>query len=216
MTEAGEIHSRAWIPPSIHNAGEFDFPLLILITYLADYFFFIVDYIFLSFFFISFLFFSFFSYLERPSFDGMTDGDDGTNVGESFSQVIEVTVNILESVVTGPFHSMTWRVYLQDYLRGCTFGVLGRDVKIFRSVDSETWTLGLIDRSDWFFTNKCSNETRLELFWINEAGCARMRLTPKLPRATDTVHASYRITKRTRTWIFTWPDRDSLPPSVTS
>lgn len=216
MTEAGEIHSRAWIPPSIHNAGEFDFPLLILITYLADYFFFIVDYIFLSFFFISFLFFFFFfvpweAFLRRNDRwwrrnkrrgkfqPGNRDNRECPRVDGNWSI---------------PFDDLTG--IPSRLFRGCTFGVLGRDVKIFRSVDSETWTLGLIDRSDWFFTNKCSNETRLELFWINEAGCARMRLTPKLPRATDTVHASYRITKRTRTWIFTWPDRDSLPPSVTS
>lgn len=151
------------------------------------------------------------TYLERPPFDRVTDGDDRTNVGESVSQVVEVSVNVLESVVTGPFHSMTWRVYLQDYS------------EVARSVSlDETWKYsapwiqrrGLIDIRLIFFSINSMFKRKIELFWIDEAGYARKSLTPKLPRATDTVHASYRITKRT--WIFTWPDRDSLPPSVTS
>lgn len=208
MTEAGEIHSRAWIPPSIHNAGEFGFPLLILITYLADYFFLFIA---LPVFFFLLCIVRKNTYLERPPFDRVADGDDRTNVGESVSQVVEVSVNVLESVVTGPFHSMTWRVYLQDYS------------EVARSVSlDETWKYsapwiqrrGLIDIRLIFFSINSMFKRKIELFWIDEAGYARKSLTPKLPRATDTVHASYRITKRT--WIFTWPDRDSLPPSVTS
>lgn len=79
------------------------------------------------------------TYLERPSFHGMANRDDGTNVGESISQVIEVSVDVLESVVTGPFHSMTWRVYLQDYPEVARPVSLDDTWKIFRSVDSETW-----------------------------------------------------------------------------
>lgn len=168
MTEAGEIHSRAWIPPSIHNAGEFGFPLLILITYLADYFFL----------FIALPVFFFLLCIVRknnvPWEASLRQSDRWWRQNKRRGKCQPGSRGIRECPRVGgnwsiPFDDLTG--IPSRLFRGCTFGVLGRDVKIFRSVDSET-------KINWypidFFFNKFNVQTKDRIILNRRSGlCAQ-------------------------------------------